>query len=261
MRIPIYQVDAFTDHVFGGNPAAICPLETWLPDATMQSIASENNLSETVFFVREGEDYLIRWFTPVAELDLAGHPTLAAASVIFERLEPQRSEIKFQTLKAGPLTVSRAGPEISMDFPARPPKTCAVPQSLGPALGKVTSLVLAARDYMAVYENAADVAALRPDFGVLAKLDRALVIVTAPGNDGIDFVSRCFAPAHGINEDPVTGSAHCTLIPYWAERLGKRRLRARQISARVGDLSCEYRGDRVTIAGRCAFFMEGTIHL
>lgn len=261
MRVPIYQIDAFTDRVFGGNPAAICPLEAWLPDTTMQAIASENNLSETVFFVREGDEYLIRWFTPVAELDLAGHPTLATASLIFERLEPQRTEIKFRTVKAGILTVTRAGRDIRMDFPARPPAPCTVPPSLVPALGKAPRQILAARDYMAVYDRAEDVAALRPDFGALAKLDRALVIATAPGGDGIDFVSRCFAPAHGINEDPVTGSAHCTLIPYWAEQLGKRNLKARQISARVGDLICEHRGERVTIGGRCAFFMEGTIQL
>jgi len=261
MRIPLYQIDAFTDHVFGGNPAAICPLESWIPDATMQAIATENNLSETAFFVRDGEGYFIRWFTPVAELDLAGHPTLATAHLIFERLEPVRSEIRFRTLKAGDLVVRRVGAEIAMDFPARPPKPCTVPPTLAPALGNPPREVMAARDYLAVYDRAQDVAALDPDFGALAKLDRALVIVTAPGSDGLDFVSRCFAPAHGINEDPVTGSAHCTLIPYWAERLGKAKLKARQISKRVGDLTCEHRGERVTIAGRCAFFMEGTILL
>jgi len=211
--------------------------------------------------VRDGDGYLIRWFTPVAELDLAGHPTLATAHLIFERLEPKRTEIRFRTLKAGDLVVTRRGAEIEMDFPARPPRPCAVPPTLAPALGKAPILVLAARDYMAVYESAEDVAALKPDFGALAKLDRALVIVTAPGNGDIDFVSRCFAPAHGINEDPVTGSAHCTLIPYWVKRLGKERLKARQISARVGDLACVHRGERVTIGGRCAFFMEGTILL
>ena len=261
MKIALHQVDAFSRTVFGGNPAAICPVETWPPEATMQAIAAENNLSETVFFVRDGDDYFIRWFTPVAELDLAGHPTLATAHLIFERLEPTRNEIRFRTLKAGELVVSRVGGEIAMDFPARPPAPCTVPPALAPALGKAPSQVLAARDYMAVYERAEDVAALSPDFGALAGLDRALVIVTAPGGGGVDFVSRCFAPAHGINEDPVTGSAHCTLIPYWAERLGKRRLKARQISRRAGDLSCEHRGERVIIAGRCAFFMEGTILL
>lgn len=261
MRIPIYQVDAFTDHVFGGNPAAICPLESWIPDATMQAIATENNLSETVFFVRDGEGYLIRWFTPAAELDLAGHPTLATAYVIFRFLDPGSERVDFRTVKAGLLTVTRQGDIISMDFPARPPQACAAPPALAAALGKVPVELMAARDYLAVYERAADVAALEPDFGALAKLDRALIVVTAPGEGGIDFVSRCFAPAHGINEDPVTGSAHCTLIPFWAARLGKTQLRARQISKRVGDLYCEHRGERVTIAGKAAFYMQGAIEV
>jgi len=259
MRLPIYQVDAFTDHLFGGNPAAVVPLEEWLPEATMQAIATENNLSETAFFVPEGGAFVLRWFTPVAEVDLAGHPTLATAYVIFRFVAPAASQITFRTLKAGSLVVSRRGEELAMDFPARPPRPCTAPASLGAALGKPPIEVLAARDYMAIYRNAAEVAALRPDFTALARLDRFLVIATAPGDRDIDFVSRCFAPAHNINEDPVTGSAHCTLIPYWAGRLGKTRLKARQISARSGDLSCEHRGDRVTIAGRCALYLEGTI--
>jgi len=259
MRIPLYQVDAFADRVFGGNPAAICPLKEWLPAETMQAIASENNLSETAFYVPEGEQYLLRWFTPVAEIDLAGHPTLATAYVIFNILEPKRTSIAFRTMKGATLNVTRRGDEIAMDFPARPPKPCDAPAALAPALGKPPVAVMAARDYLAVYERAADVAGLTPDFGALAKLDRFLVIATAPGEGGIDFVSRCFAPAHGINEDPVTGSAHCTLIPYWAGRLGKSALKARQISKRGGALSCEHRGERVTIAGRAALYMEGTI--
>ena len=261
MRLPLYQVDAFTHRLFGGNPAAVVPLEQWLPDATMQAIATENNLSETAFFVREGTEYALRWFTPAAEIDLAGHPTLATAYVIFRFIETGATRITFRTLKAGKLTVLRRGEELAMDFPARPPQPCAVPPTLGPALGTPPALVLAARDYMAVYDSAADVAALRPDFAALARLDRALVIVTSPGEGDIDFVSRCFAPAHGINEDPVTGSAHCTLIPYWAERLGKDRLRARQISARGGDLACEFKGKRVGIAGRAVLYLEGSIVL
>ena len=261
MRLPLYQVDAFTDRLFGGNPAAVVPLEEWLPEATMQAIATENNLSETAFFVREGEGYGLRWFTPVAEIDLAGHPTLATAYVIFRFIKPSAHELTFRTMKAGTLVVTRRGDELAMDFPARPPQPCAVPPTLVPALGKPPVKVLASRDYMAVYASAADVAALAPDFAAIAKLDRMAVIATAPGEGDIDFVSRFFAPAHNINEDPVTGSAHCTLIPYWAERLGKTRLKARQISARVGDLSCEHRGERVTIAGRCVLYMEGAITL
>lgn len=261
MRLPLYQVDAFTDRVFGGNPAAIVPLEEWLPDATLQAIATENNLSETAFFLRQGEDYALRWFTPVAEIDLAGHPTLATAYVIFRFFAPERAKLTFHTRQAGALVVSRSGDELAMDFPARPPRACTVPPTLAAALGKAPLAVLAARDYMAVYETADDVAGLRPDFGALARLDRALVIVTAPGGQGVDFVSRCFAPAHNINEDPVTGSAHCTLIPYWAERLGKSALKARQISARGGDLTCAFAGERVVIAGRCALYLEGAISI
>ncbi|HTS93642.1 MAG TPA: PhzF family phenazine biosynthesis protein [Stellaceae bacterium] len=261
MRISLYQVDAFTDHVFGGNPAAICPLEEWLPDATMQAIATENNLSETSFFVRDGDGYFIRWFTPTHEIDLAGHPTLATAYTIFRFLAPSRDRLEFRTVKAGTLVVTRERDLLSMDFPARPPKPCPTPSGFAAALGRAPIEVMASRDYLAVFARAADVAALTPDFNALAKLDRFLVITTAPGEDGIDFVSRCFAPASGINEDPVTGSAHCTLVPYWAGRLGKTKLRARQISRRVGDLYCEHRGERVTIAGKCAYYMQGTIEV
>ncbi|HEV2550588.1 MAG TPA: PhzF family phenazine biosynthesis protein [Stellaceae bacterium] len=262
MQLLLYQVDAFTDHIFGGNPAAVVPLESWLPAATMQAIATENNLSETAFFVAEGEDtFGLRWFTPVAEIDLAGHPTLATAYVIFRFIKPAAQKLTFRTMKAGTLVVTRHCEELAMDFPARPPEPCALPPTLVPALGKRPVQVLGSRDYMAVYDSAADVAALTPDFGAIAKLDRMAVIATAPGEGDIDFVSRFFAPAHNINEDPVTGSAHCTLIPYWAGRLGKTRLKARQISARIGDLSCEHRGARVTIAGRCVLYMEGAITL
>jgi len=262
MRLPLYQVDAFTDHLFGGNPAAVVPLESWLPEATMQAIATENNLSETAFFVHDGDNtFGLRWFTPVAEIDLAGHPTLATAYVIFRSIASTASELKFRTVKAGTLVMTRRGEELAMDFPARPPEPCAVPPTLAPALGKPPITVLASRDYMAVYASAADVASLKPDFGAIAKLDRMAVIATAPGAGDVDFVSRFFAPGQNINEDPVTGSAHCTLIPYWAGRLGKTRLKARQISTRVGDLSCEHRGERVTIAGRCVPYLGGSITL
>jgi predicted PhzF superfamily epimerase YddE/YHI9 len=260
MRLPLYQVDAFTARLFGGNPAAVVPLEAWLPDATLQAIAAENNLSETAFFLREREGYALRWFTPSIEVDLCGHATLASAHVIFDRLEPRLEKVVFRTLKAGALTVMREGAELAMDFPSRPPRPVEAPSRLDAALSAAPSEVLAARDYLAVYARQADVAALRPDFAALSRLDRA-VIVTAPGEDGIDFVSRFFAPTKGIPEDPVTGSAHCTLIPYWAERLGKSRLRARQISARGGELTCVFAGERVTIGGRCVTYLEGMISL
>ena len=261
MRLPLYQVDAFTDRLFAGNPAAVVPLETWLPHATLQAIAAENNLAETAFFLRETKDYALRWFTPTVEVDLCGHATLASAHVIFDRLEPQRRDVSFRTLKAGTLTVTRQGDELAMDFPARPPRPVAAPSGLAAALGAPPVAVLAARDHLAVYERQQDVAALRPDFAMLARLDCFAVIATAPGDNGVDFVSRFFAPAQGIPEDPVTGSSHCTLIPYWAERLGKTKLRARQISPRGGDLTCAFAGERVTIGGRCVSYLEGTISL
>jgi PhzF family phenazine biosynthesis protein len=259
MRIPLYQIDAFADGPFTGNPAAVCPLEEWLPDDVMQAIAAENNLSETAFFVPEGDGYRLRWFTPTTEVDLCGHATLASALVVFRWLMPQRSEVTFQTQQAGPLTVSRDGDLLALDFPARPPSPCAMPDGLAAALGRPPAAVLAARDYLAVYETADDIRALTPDFAAIARLDRFAVIATAPGTGGIDFVSRFFAPARGVDEDPVTGSAHCTLIPYWAGRLGKMRLEARQLSRRGGALTCALQGDRVTIAGHAVLYLEGRI--
>ncbi|HYM72496.1 MAG TPA: PhzF family phenazine biosynthesis protein [Stellaceae bacterium] len=261
MQIPLYQLDAFvTDRPFTGNPAAVCPLDAWLPDAVMQAIAAENNLSETAFFVPDGDDYGLRWFTPTTEVDLCGHATLASASVVF-RLAPERREVRFRTREAGVLTVVRDGDLLAMDFPARPPAPCAMPPGFAEALGRRPKLLLAARDYLAVYDTAEEVAELAPDFAAIAALDRFAVIVTAPGERGVDFVSRFFAPAKGVDEDPVTGSAHCTLIPYWAERLGKTRLEARQVSRRGGALSCALDGGRVTIAGRAALYLSGTISL
>jgi PhzF family phenazine biosynthesis protein len=263
MRLPLYQVDAFTDRLFAGNPAAVCPLEAWLPDATMQAIAAENNLAETAFFLREGEDYALRWFTPAVEVDLCGHATLASAFVIMTRLEPGRERVAFRTLRAGTLGVSREGEGYAMDFPARPALPVAERDArLAAALGKPpVEALAAARDYLVVYAQAADVASLAPDLAALAALDRTAVIVTAPGQDGVDFVSRFFAPALGVPEDPVTGSAHCTLAPYWAERLGKERLEARQLSRRGGTLACTVAGDRVAISGRAVLYLEGTIHV
>jgi PhzF family phenazine biosynthesis protein len=262
MRLPIYQVDAFTDRLFGGNPAAVVPLEGWLPDDTLLSIAAENNLAETAFFVRDGDGWAIRWFTPVVEVDLCGHATLATAFVIATILEPGRKDILFNTRRAGPLTVTCEGERYTLDFPSRPPQPVVTPHpDLIAGLGIEPVAVLAERDYLVVYEDAATVAALRPDLTKLAGVDRFAVCVTAPGEGGVDFVSRFFAPAEGIPEDPVTGSAHCTLIPYWAERLGKTQLSARQISKRGGTLACELAGDRVKIGGQAVLYLEGGIHI
>ncbi len=259
MRLPIYQVDAFADRVFRGNPAAVCPLETWLPDATLQGIAAENNLSETAFFVREGNDYALRWFTPSVEVDLCGHATLASGYVVMRFLEPQRERVSFHTAKAGTLVVNRRADMLVMDFPAWPAVPVAAPPRLFAALGGTPREVLRARDHLVLYGSAAEIAALTPDLAALAKVDCWAVIVTAPGENGIDFVSRFFAPAQGVPEDPATGSAHCTLVPYWAKRLGKTELEARQLSRRGGALSCALDGDRVSIAGKAVLYLEGRI--
>jgi len=261
MQLPIYQVDAFADRVFRGNPAAVCPLETWLPDATMQAIAAENNLSETAFFVREGSDYALRWFTPAVEVDLCGHATLASGYVVMRFLEPQRESVSFRTAKAGTLTVTRRADMLVMDFPTRPAVPAAAPPGLFAALGGTPREVLRARDHLVVYGSADEIAALAPDLAALAKVDCWAVIVTAPGDNGVDFVSRFFAPAQGILEDPVTGSAHCTLVPYWANRLGKTEFEARQLSRRGGALSCALDGDRVSIAGKAVLYLEGRIEV
>jgi predicted PhzF superfamily epimerase YddE/YHI9 len=259
MNIPIYQIDAFTSSVFGGNPAAVCPLERWLDDATLQAIAAENNLAETAFFVPQGQGYALRWFTPTIEVDLCGHATLASAFVIFGELDPARAAVTFAT-RSGDLTVRRDGELLVMDFPALAPEPCAPPEALLAGLDAVPREVFAAMDYLAVYDSEDQVRALRPDMALLARLDRRGVIATAPGLRA-DFVSRFFAPAAGVPEDPVTGSAHCTLTPYWSQRLGKQRLRALQVSARGGELFCEDRGARVTIAGQAVKFLQGTIVL
>jgi PhzF family phenazine biosynthesis protein len=259
MRIPLYQIDAFADRVFRGNPAAVCPLDAWLPDDVLQAIAAENNLAETAFFIPEGDAYGLRWFTPVMEVDLCGHATLASAYVIMEYLAPQRASVGFTT-RSGLLTVERDGDRLAMDFPARPPEPCAAPDALLQGLGGQPEAVLRSRDYFVLYATEAEVRALRPRMDLLEKLDALGIIVTAPGSD-CDFVSRFFAPGAGIPEDPVTGSAHCTLVPYWAQRLGKRALHARQLSARGGELWCEDRGERVRIAGNAVRFLEGTIEV
>ena len=260
MKIPLYQVDAFNDQVFKGNPAAICVLGDWLPAELMQSIASENNLSETAFLVPQDEAYGIRWFTPKAEINLAGHPTLASAYVVFEILEPGRTEVRFASPISGDLFVKKQGRKLVMDFPSQPAKPVDCPMDLAEGLGCQPRETHLSRDYLALFETEAQVAALDPRQDVLARLDCAGIIATAPG-DQVDFVSRFFAPRHGIAEDPVTGSAHCTLIPFWAKRLAKSELRARQISQRVGELWCQDNGDRVSIAGEAVLYLEGHIRI
>jgi PhzF family phenazine biosynthesis protein len=258
MRLPIFHVDAFASHAFAGNPAAVCPLESWLPDATMQAIAAENNLSETAFFVATGAGYHIRWFTPQTEVDLCGHATLASAFVVMSILDRAATEVRFES-RGGVLRVTReADEQWALDFPARPPQPTAASAELALALGATPRETLAARDVLAVFDTEDAVRALRPDMARIAALPTFAVIVTAAGND-VEFVSRFFAPAKGVPEDPVTGSAHCTLIPFWSARLGRKRLRARQVSARGGELFCEDRGERVSIGGRAVLYLEGSI--
>jgi predicted PhzF superfamily epimerase YddE/YHI9 len=259
MEIPIYQVDAFSSAAFGGNPAAVCPLEEWLPDETLQAIAAENNLSETAYFVRTGERHALRWFTPACEVDLCGHATLASAYVLFHELGATGDTVRFDT-KSGELAVRREGQRLAMDFPARPPGPVEVDPGLRQAMGGEPVEILAARDYLVIYRSASEVAVLAPHMEALARIDRFAFIATAPGED-CDFVSRFFAPAKGVPEDPVTGSAHCTLIPYWAAKLGKTSLKARQISKRGGELLCRLNGDRVEMAGSAALFLRGRILL
>ncbi len=261
MNLSIYQVDAFTKHLFGGNPAAIVPLATWLPAPEMQKIAAENNLAETAFFIPQGENFELRWFTPELEIDLCGHATLATAHILFTELSYTKDQIHFHTLNAGTLTVTRSGSLYILDFPSRPAVPCDAPEGLLSAIGGKTPLqILHSRDYMLVYESEADVLALKPDFAALAKLPIMGVIATAEGNSS-DFVSRFFIPAAGINEDPVTGSAHCNLIPYWAKKLNKNELHAYQVSERRGELWCTLKGDRVLMAGKAVTYLKGEIYI
>jgi PhzF family phenazine biosynthesis protein len=259
MKIRQYQVDAFATRAFEGNPAAVCPLESWLDDGLLQAIAEENNLSETAFFVPSDEGFRLRWFTPGSEVDLCGHATLATAHVLFEHLGHPGQAIAFET-RSGPLTVKRRGGLLEMDFPARPPTPCTGPEILARALGRQPLEVLRADDYLVVFDSEATVRGIRPDFSLLGTLDLRGVIITAPGGPD-DFVSRFFAPRLGIPEDPVTGSAHCTLAPYWAARLGKRRLSARQVSKRGGSIVCELNDGRVLLSGSAVTFMEAEITL
>ena len=259
MKIPIYQVDAFTNEMFSGNPAAVCPLEKWLDENTMQNIAAENNLSETAFYVKKGTGFEIRWFTPRIEIDLAGHPTLATAHVIFNHLDFQGEEITFFS-KKGELWVKKIYDIIRLDFPASEIEKVKPQDDLIEGIGATPKEVYKSRDYMAVFDKESDILSIKPDFQTLEKLDCMGIIVTAKG-DRSDFVSRFFAPKGGINEDPVTGSAHTTLIPYWSKRLNKTKLHAFQVSERGGELFCEFHGHRVYIGGRAVTYMTGEIQL
>jgi predicted PhzF superfamily epimerase YddE/YHI9 len=254
-----YQIDAFANHVFEGNPAAVCPLSRWLDDALLQAIATENNLSETAFFVATGGRFELRWFTPVAEVDLCGHATLASAFVLFELLGHAQPAITFST-RSGDLVVARRGDALAMDFPVRRARPCSPPPALLEGLRMQPLETMAADDYIAVLRNEREVRELQPDLEKFMHLDLRGVAVTARGAE-CDFVSRFFAPRHGIAEDPVTGSLHCALAPYWGERLGKTALRARQLSKRGGTIECELAGERVILCGKAVKFMEGRIEL
>ena len=266
MELPLYRIDAFTDRMFGGNPAGVVPLDRWLPQATMQAIGAENNQAETAFFVSDGEGFKLRWFTPTVEADLCGHATLGSAFVISEFLQPGRTHMWFDTL-SGRLTVTRKGDLFTLDLPLRPASPVdepAVHAAVGAALGAQPRELLASVSYLAVFESWEDVARLKPDLAAVAALKLDGVFVTAPGRDGpgregVDYVARYFAPGAGIPEDPATGSSHCILMPYWANRLGRKRLRARQISQRIGDFDCELTADRVKIGGRAVCNMRGRI--
>lgn len=261
MTLTIYQADAFTNQLFGGNPAAIVPLKEWHSAEKMQQIAAENNLAETAFFVPTGDGYHLRWFTPELEIDLCGHATLATAHILFTELGHPTDTIRFQTQSAGTLTVTRNNNRYTLNFPSRVAIPAIAPDGLIAVMGGDAPLeILKSRDYMFVYPTEQDVLNLTPDFAALANLDVMGVIATAPGSTS-DFVSRFFIPAAGINEDPVTGSAHCNLIPYWAEKLNKPQLHAYQVSQRKGELWCELKGDRVLMTGESVTYLKGEIYV
>lgn len=259
MKLKLYQIDAFTSRTFKGNPAAVCPLEQWPEDALLQAIAEENNLSETAYFVPSGKGFHLRWFTPVSEVNLCGHATLATAFVIFNIIGYNRQAINFET-RSGDLEVIRYGDILIMDFPARSSTVSVAPKDLIEGLGKEPIEVLASDDYIAVYKTEDDIISITPELMKLKKLDLRGVIITAPGKE-VDFVSRFFAPKYGIDEDPVTGSAHCELAPYWSAKLGKKRLKAHQLSKRGGTIFCELNKNRVLLSGKAVKFMEGDIDI
>ena len=257
MELSLYQIDAFASKLFEGNPAAVCPLDAWLPDEMMQNIATENNLSETAFFVPKGDDFHIRWFTPVSEVDLCGHATLATAYVLFNILGYEKTKIVFES-RSGILTVAKDNEWLVMDFPAQPPVACDTPDEIVMAFGKTPVECLTSDDYVVVFENEKDVESADPDFEQLKKLGLRGVAITAKSNR-YDFVARFFAPNYGIPEDPVTGAAYTQRAPYWATRLGLKKLTAKQLSHRGGELTCEIAGDRVFISGKAIKYLEGKI--
>ena len=261
MKLPIFQVDAFTDKVFSGNPAAVCPLEDWLDDKTMQKIAQENAVAETAFVCAKDEGFEIRWFTPEIEMDLCGHATLAAAHVLVEQFEIDEEVLHFES-RSGALRVRVTGSQYQLDFPSRPPAPCEVPQSILEAFSIQPVETLKARDYVLVYPKQSQIKKLKIDRALFDRnnLDPGGVIITAPGKK-VDFVSRFFVPQASITEDPVTGSAHCSLIPYWAGKLNKFELTAKQLSERKGELDCQLAGDRVLIAGQAVTYLMGTIDI
>jgi predicted PhzF superfamily epimerase YddE/YHI9 len=260
MSLPVFHVDAFTSRLFAGNPAAVCPLTEWLDDGLLQAVAAENNLSETAFFVPSGDHYELRWFTPRCEVKLCGHATLASAFVVLNILESGRDSVRFETRFSGALTISRDSDLLAMDFPTLAPWACPdPPAALTSGLGKRPSSVVQIEDnYFAVYEREEDVRNIRPDFRLLEQLHPAGAAITAPGDDA-DFVSRYFAPSYGIPEDPVTGSTHCSLAPYWAQRLGKTSLHACQVSERGGELRCEVKKERVILKGNAVLTLRGEL--
>ncbi len=261
MKIKLYQIDAFTDKVFGGNPAAVCVLDTWLDDAVMQNIAAENNLAETAFVVKAGEDYEIRWFTPTVEVDLCGHATLAAAYVLFRYYNHPTNPLNLHSRRSGLLRVEKAEDELTLDFPADTLAPAKTPEALIKAFGKAPQETYKGKtDYLLVFPSQDDVEGFNPDTNLVNSVPARGIIVSAPGKD-VDFVSRFFCPQVGIVEDPVTGSAHTTLAPYWSERLGKKTLTAKQLSARQGNLTCQHLGERVKITGKAVTYLTGEIEV
>jgi PhzF family phenazine biosynthesis protein len=259
MKLRIYQIDAFTDKVFSGNPAAVCPLETWLSDDLLQKIAMENNLAETAFYVKKENEYHIRWFTPTVEVDLCGHATLASAFVLYKYQNHTGNKINFHSHRSGNLIVTKKDDLLTLNFPADVLESIALSHELTDGFSiEPVEAFKGKTDYMLVFENESQIQNLIPSFPEISKLKARGVIVTAKG-DHVDFVSRFFAPQSGINEDPVTGSAHTTLIPYWARRLGKNELTAIQLSARKGHLKCQYLNDRVEISGKGKEYLIGEI--
>ena len=259
MKLDIYKINAFSEKLFKGNPAAVIPLKQWLPNNLMQNIAYENNLSETAFFISSGKGYHIRWFTPKSEVKLCGHATLATAYVVFNILNENSNEIVFDSL-SGKLTVKKIGDKFTLDFPLQKPTECEIPSKLIDGLGKKPIACYKNEDYLAVYKKQSDILNITPDFNILKQLDLRGLIITAPGIE-FDFISRFFVPKLGIDEDPVTGSAHTQLTPYWAKKLNKLKLKAKQVSSRGGVLYCEQKHDRAMITGSSVLYLKGQINI